>query len=159
MLNWADKLIQEYSYHQKELEYLKERLDPMNPIDNADLKIVNSMIDDMSYALEWMKKGRRPGNLHGADKRSVYQRRALLDMDLFPTIELDTKQTSLSEEQKQKIITILVELSHRERQCYLMHMAYGMSLTEIAEELKLKKRTVQQYIDRAKAKVKVLVSR
>jgi RNA polymerase sigma-70 factor (ECF subfamily) len=64
----------------------------------------------------------------------------------------------LSEEQKNQIINILVELSHRERQCYLMHMAYGMSLTEIAEELKLKKRTVQQYIDRAKDKVKMLVS-
>ncbi|TQR20439.1 sigma-70 family RNA polymerase sigma factor [Psychrobacillus vulpis] len=158
MLNWADKLIQEYSYHKKELEHLKTKLDPINPKDNADLKIINSMIDDMSYALEWMRKERRPGNLHGVDKRSIYQRRALLDMDLFPTIELDTKQSSISEEQKQEIINILVELSHRERQCYLMHMAYGMSLTEIAEELNLKKRTVQQYIDRAKDKVKILVS-
>lgn len=158
MSNWADKLIQEYSYHKKELEYLKARLDPTNPKDNADLKIINSMIEDMSYALEWMKKGRRPGNLHGVDKRSIYQRRALLDMDLFPTIELETKESILSEEQKHQIINILVELSHRERQCYLMHMAYGMSLTEIAEELNLKKRTVQQYIDRAKDKIKMLVS-
>ena len=112
----------------------------------------------MQYSIDWMKRGRRPGTIRGIDKRSIYQRRALLNMDLFPSIDMQPKQVYLSEEQKMKLINILVDFSYRERECYLLHMAYGLSYADIAEELKIKRRTVQQYVERAKEKVKTNVS-
>ena len=50
-------------------------------------------------------------------------------------------------------MNILLCLSHRERQCYLLHMAEGWSLQEIADELKISKSTVQKYVERAKNKI------
>lgn len=153
MKNWADELIMEYEEGRKELYNMKRNLGD-SELDKLDKTQINSMINDMSFAIDWMKIGRRPGNLRGIDKRSAYQRRALLDMDLFPSWDIKPEPRELTEKEKKAIINILVDLSHRERQCYLLHMAEGWSLQEIADELNLAKRTVQQYVDRAKAKIK-----
>lgn len=128
------------------------------PSDGEDYRIVGEMISDMNYALDWMRRGRKPESRKGIDKKSAYQRRVLLDMDLFPSINLKPSQTYLNEEQREILINTLVSFSRRERQCYLLHMAQGWSLQEIADELGIKKRTVQQYVDRAKEKIKKKVS-
>jgi positive control factor len=155
---WVDNIKEEYNLSKKVLEEYREKLDLDNPKDKEDDMIVGEMISDMKYALDWLNRGRRPGNRRGADKRSVYQRRALLDMDLFPSIDLRPNQVYLNNEQKSTLIETLITFSDRERQCYLLHMAQGWSLQEIADELNLKKRTVQQYVDRAKEKVRKKVS-
>ncbi|MGM0806505.1 MAG: sigma-70 family RNA polymerase sigma factor [Bacillota bacterium] len=158
MKTWVEDIKEEYNLSKKVLEEYREKLDLDNPKDKEDDIIVGEMVSDMKYALEWLNRGRRPGNRRGADKRSVYQRRALLDMDLFPSIDLRPNQVYLNNEQKSTLIETLITFSDRERQCYLLHMAQGWSLQEIAEELNLKKRTVQQYVDRAKEKVRKKVS-
>jgi positive control factor len=155
MKTWVEDMIEEYSEGKKQLENYRGQLVHW---DSEEDRIVGEMISDMQYAIDWMRKGRRPGNYRGVDKRSVYQRRALLDMDLFPSVDLKPKQIYLSDEQKNTLMDIMVTLSHRERQCYILHMAQGWSLQEIADELDLKKRTVQQYVDRAKEKVRKKVS-
>lgn len=150
---WADKLLEEYEVGRRDLGRMKGRLNPEILEDQEDTKQINSMINDMSFSIEWLKKGRRPGNLRGIDKRSAYQRRALIDMDLFPSLEVEPEERALNQEEKGAIIDILANLSHRERQCYLLHMANGLSLSEIGKELGISKRTVQQYVDRAKNKI------
>jgi positive control factor len=155
MKTWVEGLIEEYSIGKKQLEKYRGQLNRWN---SEEDRIVGEMISDMQYAIDWMKSGRRPGNYRGVDKRSAYQRRALLDMDMFPSIELKPKQVYLNEEQKKQLIDILYVLSHRERQCYMLHMAHGWSLQEIADELNIKKRTAQQYVDRAREKIKKKVS-
>jgi positive control factor len=152
MNNWVDKLINEYEEGRKELRRMKNKLGN-SELDRLDKTQINSMINDMTYAIDWMKIGKRPGNLRGIEKRSAYQRRVLLDMDLFPSWDLEPKRKELTEEQKKLIVNILLCLSHRERQCYLLHMAEGWSLQEIADELKLSKSTVQKYVERAKNKI------
>src|SRR5699024_6021726 len=132
--NWADKLLIEYEDGRKELTHIKNELGNTD-LDQEDTKQINSMINDMSFSIEWLKKGRRPGNLRGIDKRSAYQRRALIDMDLFPSLEVEPEERALNQEEKGAIIDILANLSHRERQCYLLHMANGLSLSEIGKEL------------------------
>ncbi|MFP3321857.1 sigma factor-like helix-turn-helix DNA-binding protein [Planococcus sp. SIMBA_160] len=44
---------------------------------------------------------------------------------------------------------IFALLSLRERQCYILHESNGMSMGTIAEKVGIKRRTVQQYIERA----------
>jgi len=158
MQTWVEKLIDEYSVGKKELEKLREKLDLSTDEGINDYQLIGGMIGDMQYALEWMKKGRRPGNLRGVEKRSAYQRRALLDMDLFPSWDIEVKPRELSEIEKKAIVDVLIDLSYRERQCYLLHMGQGWSLSEIAKELNISKRSVQQYVDRAKQKIKNKVS-
>lgn len=163
MQTWVDKLIDEYTLGKKELEKYKATLD-IYDIDKDDVQkrkdftLVNGMISDMNFSLEWMKKGRRPGNRRGADRQSVYQRTALIDMDLFPSLDLTPSKRTLTDEEKKKIVDVLLEMSARERQCYLMHMAQGLSYGQISKELEISRRTVQQYVERAKKKVKNFVA-
>ncbi|MED1711728.1 sigma-70 family RNA polymerase sigma factor [Bacillus thuringiensis] len=163
MQTWVDRLIDEYTVGKQDLEKFKAKLDIYDK-DKDDVEkrknftLINGMISDMDYSLDWMKKGRRPGNRRGVDRQSVYQRTALIDMDLFPSLDLTPSKRVLSDEEKKKIIDVLLEMSSRERQCYLMHMAQGMSYGQIAEELEISRRTVQQYVERAKKKVKNFVA-
>lgn len=152
--NWADRLLIEYEEGRKQLYRMKEKLDPNSIEDQEDKKIINSMINDMSFSIEWLKKGRRPGNLRGVDKRSAYQRRVLIDMDLLPALDVQPEERTLTQEEREAIIDILIDLSHRERQCYLLHFANGWSMQEIADELNISKSAVQIYINRAKEKIK-----
>ncbi|MBP1995450.1 sigma factor-like helix-turn-helix DNA-binding protein [Paenibacillus eucommiae] len=63
-------------------------------------------------------------------------------------------RTPSSNGQPARIFYFLLELSTRERQCYILHMANGWSLTEVAAELQITKWSAQQYVDRAKEKIK-----
>ena len=72
-------------------------------------------------------------------------------MDLFPTQAADPAG-SLSNDQKRKVVDVLLKLSPRERQCYILHVAYGLSYAEIALEMKVSKASVQKFVERAKVK-------
>ncbi|MCT1577962.1 LuxR C-terminal-related transcriptional regulator [Oceanobacillus kimchii] len=152
--NWADELLIEYEEGRKGLRTMADELNPdENPKDKEDKRQINSMITDMSYAMDWMRTGRRPGNLRGVDKRSAYQKRVLYDMELFPSLDIEPEERTLSEEEKKQLYDILIELSHRERQCYLLHMANGASMSEISNQLGITKSSVQTFIQRAKKKI------
>lgn len=69
MNTWVETLINEYTLGKRELEELRGKLDMENPVDYEDYKTITGMISDMQYSLEWMKKGRRQGNLRGIDRR------------------------------------------------------------------------------------------
>lgn len=162
MPNWADRLIQEYSDGKRQLNKLRKSLDVTNSADREDRKTISGMIGDMDFVIEWLETGRQPGVLRGVDKKSVYQKRSLESMDIIPDItnqlEISDQPLFLSEKQKKVLLNIFCSFSLRERQCYILHVAQGMSMQEIADELGLKKRTVQQYIERARKKVKQRVS-
>ncbi|MTW85611.1 sigma-70 family RNA polymerase sigma factor [Virgibacillus dakarensis] len=153
-MNWTDQLIHEYKIGKSQLLKIKNSLNKNVPADREDLSHINSMISDMDYSLEWLRKGRRPGNMRGIDKRSAYQRRVLIDMDLLPALELEPEEKTISDEQKALLADILIDLSDRERHCYLLHMANGWTITEISGEIGVSRGTVQSYIDRAKEKIK-----
>ncbi|RWR06737.1 sigma-70 family RNA polymerase sigma factor [Siminovitchia fortis] len=150
---WIDKMIIEYEEGRKDLYKIKDRLGE-SQIDKMDRTQVNGMINDMSFAIDWMRTGRRPGNLRGIDRRSAYQRRILVDMDLMPSLDIQPEPRELGEDEKQALVNMLIDLSHRERQCYLLHMAQGWSMQEIADELGISKPSVQVFIKRAKNKIK-----
>lgn len=149
---WVDQMVEEYTAGKKALEMIKEPLDPDNLEDAEDRKLVNGMISDMDYSLEWMKKGRRPGNRRGIERRSAYQRSSYCEMDIFPSLENEQKEipTAL----KYKLLDVLLEFSGRERECYLLHMSQGFSFAQIAKIMGLSRSSVQRYIERAKKKLK-----
>ena len=158
MLNWADRLIQEYTDGRQELKQRANLVDRSNPVEMHDLKQFNSMIESMSYSLEWMTTGRQPGTFRGVDEKAVYQRRSYENMDLIPDIaeqleNEEEKQLYMTKEEKIILADILASFSLRERQCYILHVAQGKSMSAIGIELGVSKSMVQQSIRRAKEKV------
>ncbi|GAB2558301.1 sigma-70 family RNA polymerase sigma factor [Gracilibacillus alcaliphilus] len=153
MSNWADQLIREYEIGRKGLTTMKRELDPNDLADMNDQSKINSMIGTMTEAIDWMTIGKEPGKKRGIDKRAAYQRRAMADMDLFPSLDIVPKERELTEDEKQIIFNLIAELSPRERQCFIMNKAYMMSYAEISEELKIGRSTVQKYVERARSKI------
>ncbi|WP_256976016.1 sigma factor-like helix-turn-helix DNA-binding protein [Paenibacillus sp. MY03] len=143
------KLIKEYTSGSNQMDKLRRSLDSGNEADKEDAKIVSGMVSDMRYALEWMRHGRRPGNRRGADRTDIYRQRELLE-ELRP-IQID-------EAERDKLVRVLLTLTERERTCFLLHMAQGLTYSEIASNLKLSIRSIRSYVDRAKDKVKREVS-
>ena len=164
---WADEMIGQYEKHLNELIKMRNRLESMRKIDKheplykLDLTQVNSMIKEMQFVLQWLETGRDPNNYRGADSKGIYQKRAFISMDIIPDItdqlEEGPKQLYMSAEEKIILADIFSALSHRERQCYILHEAGQMSMSEVAAELGLSKWTARGYIDRAKKKIENIV--
>lgn len=158
---WTDELLHEYGIHKKDLERRRDRLDRNDFHSKQDLMQINSMIESMTFSMEWLETGRQPGTYKGIDKKSIYQHQSFASMDFIPDIteqlEEGPKQLYMTAEEKIILADIFASLSLRERQCYILHEASGMSMGKIAVEIGLKRRTVQQYIERAREKIKVRV--
>lgn len=162
MSNWVDELIASYTAHRKTLSEKKRNLNPENLKDANDEKVINGMIRDMSETIEWLETGRDPVYQKGVHINSIYHVQQMDNMDLIPDIEaqlreendINKKDLYLTKEEKIILGDIFSSFSLRERQCYILHEGQGMSMSKIADELGLKKRTVQQYIERARDKVR-----
>lgn len=153
---WVRERLREYAKGKRTLEkYRASLIKPENEQsedEQTEIELVSSMISDMNYAMDWMRTGRKPYSRRGIDIHDAYSRAMLMDMDLIPAAKPDPP-VYVSVEQKKELVQILMTLSARELQCYLLHMAQGLSYAEIGRELKLTKRTVQYYVDKARAKV------
>ncbi|MCC2250066.1 LuxR C-terminal-related transcriptional regulator [Virgibacillus sp. AGTR] len=156
MQTWADKLIGEYKVGREGLTTKKNKLDPEILEDKQDRKQINSMFNDMSYSIEWMESGRQPGLYRGVDKKNAYRKKQYDEIEIIPDIteQLEREPLYMSQEQRRITLDLLRNFSHRERECFVMHEAEQLSMQQIADKLNLKKRTVQQYIERAREKVK-----
>lgn len=157
MTIWADDLLHEYGIGKKDLERRRDQLDRNDFFAKQDLTQINSMIDGMSFAMEWMETGRQPGTYKGVDIKNIYQKRSFETMDIIPDIteqlEEGPKQLYMTREEKMILADILSSFSLRERQCYILHFGGGLSWSKIAHELGISKSMVQQSIRRAKEKV------
>lgn len=150
----GNNIVKSSSVTRKQLEAYKQSLDKENAAEADEFKIVGGMISDLNYSMEWLERGRRPGNRRGIERQSVYQRTALLDVDLFPSLNLEPEREIPSDDaDKRALIDILWNLSNRERQCYVLHMSHGMSYSEIAREIGVTRTSVQKFVERAKKKI------
>lgn len=143
-MTWIEKLIKEYAAETRYLEKYRSALDTTDPLVAEEANTVSGMISDMRYALEWMRRGRRPGNRRGADIKDIYRQR-----ELYTKLQ----PTELTVNDQRNLALILLELSTRERTCFLLHMAHGLTYAEIGDKLKVSKETVRTFVDRAKSKV------
>jgi len=153
-MNWVDKLIIEYEQGRKELRDMHEQLGS-DEISKEDKKQINSMIDSMTYSVDWMKTGREPDTYRGADKWGAYQRHFIEDMDIYPSLDVfPQEERELTEEERRAITSMLLRLSPRERQCYILRTAYLWKFEEIAKELGITKQTAHQYHTKAEKKLR-----
>lgn len=144
-----EQIIREYASGAYQLQKYRNSLNTSDPLEAEEAKIVSDMLSDMRYALDWMRRGRRPGNRRGAELTDVYRQRELFT-------RLHPMKIGMTE--KQQLVMTLLELSERERTCFLLHMAHGLTYAEISARLKLSRATVQRYIERARDKVQQRIS-
>ncbi|MBO9598645.1 MAG: Fis family transcriptional regulator [Cohnella sp.] len=156
-MSWVKKMKKEYAAGRQKLEQYRDSLirdDPSKQSDEMikELSIVNEMIADMNYAIEWMRTGRQPNRRRGVDIHDAYKRSILMDMDLLPDTPPE-QETKITQQQKAAAVRVLMLLSPRELECYLLHTSNGLSLAEIGKSLKISKNTVRDYVERARSKV------
>jgi len=141
-------LIAEYTSGIKALSRYKKSLDRNNPVEAEEARTISGMLSDMRYALDWMRRGRRPGSRKGAERHDIYRRRELL-----------ANTEPLTDEERQKLLDCMAVMTERELTCWLLHMAQGFTYAEIGARLELSRRTVQQYVERARKKVEDALGR
>ncbi|MGE7931856.1 RNA polymerase subunit sigma-70 [Viridibacillus arvi] len=154
-MKWAHDLLIEYSKGKKELQRMKVQL---KKDDREVEKQINSMIDSMTFAINWMETGRDPDSHRGIDKKSIYHKQFFESIDVIPDItdqlyDIDSKQLYMTSEEKSILADIFTSWSLKERHCYIEHVVNNKSLQTIANDLNIGKSTVQKYIERAKNKV------
>lgn len=154
-MTWVKQLKTEYADSARRLQQYRDRLiqTDLDAEMHPDMQIVEDMLADLHYSLEWLQTGRQPNRRRGVDIHDAYSRAILMDMDLMPEQVVERQELRVTEAQKVELVRILMRMSARERQCFLLHTAYGLSERDIAEELKLTRRTVRTNIQRAKSKV------
>lgn len=161
--DWTAKLIVEYEESRKLLCKAKNNLGE-SELDQLDKTQINSMIRELTDVIIWLKTGRDPFAVRGIDRRSAYQKRVLYDMNLFPSLDImpsslkEEDEVKLTDKEKELIADILLVLSPRERQCYLLHYVNQLTFDEIASELNLSKGSIQSYVERARKKIKEKVA-
>src|SRR5690606_9320418 len=147
MRNWVEELIEQYTSGVRDLERYRKSLDRTNPYEAEEAKIVSSMLSDMRYALDWMRRGRRPGSRKGVERRDIYRRR-----------ELIASARPMTEEDRQQLIDCVAVMTERELMCWLLHMAHGLTQNEIADRLGVTRSSVRMYLQRARKKVQEKIS-
>lgn len=152
-MTWVSDLRKEYAESEKKLTVYRDKLREAGPEMAEELIIVEDMITDLHYGMEWMRTGREPHRRRGLDIHDAYSRSILMDMELIPASTTVRQELRATEEQKVKLVRILMKLSTRERQCFLLHASHGMSFSEIGAELGITKATVQKNVERARLKV------
>ncbi|MEC0232278.1 sigma factor-like helix-turn-helix DNA-binding protein [Paenibacillus alba] len=118
-------------------------------------KMINEMISDVDYAIEWMDTARRPGNKRGIERRSAYQRMKLVDPHLLQTMNIsadDMYASAIGDAQREQLDKAMDLLSERERACYMMAYGEGFSRSYIADLLGVTKDSVKVYLARAQKK-------
>jgi RNA polymerase sigma factor (sigma-70 family) len=115
--------------------------------------IINSMISDLEFTIEWIENGRNPNLRRGADRKDVY----LLDpqeMDKRVYQELYKESSrELTQDEKEMLEDAMCTLSNREREVFTLYHCDGLSIKRIADLLGLAKGTAQKHFERAVRKI------
>lgn len=110
-------LIKEYKKSLRELNHLKQKYNSKKgrtEKDDVDLQLIDSMISDMQFAIQWLQTGRNPDMRRGVDKTGVY----LTDPRVLDSLRVDRPdpaEKELSREEQELIEDALCTLTVRKR--------------------------------------------
>lgn len=145
-----EELIKQYSSEAHNLEKMRKKLlNGKTPIEQEEAETISEMLSDLRFSMEWMRVGRRPGQRRGIDKKNIYYQQELY---------AQLKNEPLNRDELKKLVFLLLSLSYRERQCYLLFNAHNLTYAEISVKLDLSRSTVQKFVERARNKVQQGIS-
>lgn len=148
------KMIYEYKKSLRDARkmYAAFNRDDLTLQDEADKKIISSMIRDLEFTIQWLETGRNPDLRRGADKKGAYTMNPQT-LDRIKVQKPDDEFRDLTEDEKVMIEDALSELTKREREVFMMIRAEGLTYEFTAELLGIKKTTVQNHLERAEKKI------
>jgi len=130
--------------------------------DEGDKETWSEIISDMNYVLDWLRSGRRPGSRRGVERKGYEQRTfpwdpAMVDQYRVSKMQqfrrLPEDEGIVVEDHDNLIKDALCELSVREKEVYELSVVGLYSIDEIANELSISNKTVENQIANAKKKV------
>lgn len=151
-------LLNQYKNAREELKDMIAALEPIKTDrDDEDRKLLNSMIGSTTKIIEWLETGRNPYYEQGIDKRHAYHIKYLSNMDILPDINeqitSEREPLFLTSDEKRIIVKIFKVLSDRERDCFILHEAKGLSMSQVGNKLGIAKTTVQNHVENARIKI------
>ncbi|WP_034757877.1 sigma factor-like helix-turn-helix DNA-binding protein [Rossellomorea vietnamensis] len=128
-----------------------------------DKSLLDGMIRDLQFAIEWMETGRQPGNKRGVERLAAYQRERPFDpllMQRFFRSQEETyawdkseNESVISSAEQEMIDDALSVLTTKEKEVYLMSRGHCLSYSQIANYLCISSSSVQTMIERAEKKI------
>lgn len=150
-------LLNQYEIAREELKDMVKKLGA-DKQDQEDKKVLNSMIDSTSKIIKWLETGRNPYYEQGIDVNGAYHITHLSNMDILPDITAQLQEEReplyLTTQQKRTIKKVFDTLSNRQRDCFILHEAKGLSMSQVGNELGIAKTTVQNHVENAREKIK-----
>lgn len=126
------------------------------PMDEEDTKLLNSMLSDVQFAIDWLQRGHTPEARRGIHRRSGRQRTMLVDplrMQSYAQPEACGSPTTLSDHERFQIDDALSTLSEREKQAYILRYGLCFSIGQVALEMDITRSSVQKMLERAAEKI------
>jgi positive control factor len=130
---------------------------------DRDVSLINGMIRDLQYAIEWMEKGRQPGNKRGVERLAAYQRESPFDPLLMQRFfrsqdenyawDDSENESVISSAEQEMIEDALSVLTAKEKEVYLMSRGHCLSYSQIANYLCISSSSVQTMIERSDKKI------
>lgn len=116
-----------------------------------------ALIANCDYAIMWLETGRRPGNKRGVERLAAYQREVSFETMERYAKPLESLRIQTTEEERLERLHmeyILSLLTERERECFELNNGHMYTEREIAQMLGIQRTSVQQFLMRAKNKIK-----
>ncbi|KIL72699.1 sigma factor-like helix-turn-helix DNA-binding protein [Bacillus badius] len=148
-------LIFEYKQSLRALKEMKAAIEVKEELTELDLQdktLINSMINEMEFVIQWMMSGRYPDARRGADRSGAYT----LDPKLLEAVVPNRaviEERKLTADEQWLLDDVLGDLTKRERDVFTLIRAEGLSYEYTAELLGISKSSVQTYLERAEHKI------
>ncbi|OES45826.1 sigma factor-like helix-turn-helix DNA-binding protein [Domibacillus iocasae] len=151
-------LIYEYKQSLRALKEVKAAIEAKPELLEQDLQdktLINSMISEVEFAIQWMVSGRNPDARRGADRTGAYTLDPKLIEAVVPNRIVASEERKLTADEKWLLDDVLGDLTTREKDVFTLIKAEGITFEYTAELLGLTKSSVQTYLERAEQKIEV----
>lgn len=149
-------LIYEYKQSLRALKEMKAAIEAKPELLEQDLQdktLINSMISEVEFAIQWMVSGRNPDARRGADRTGAYT----LDPAVLEALPVVPVYKSIAREltslEKEIIEDALCTLTKREKDVFMLVKVEGITFEYTAELLGITKSSVQTYLERVERKI------
>ncbi|MCP3764075.1 hypothetical protein NLX67_17115 [Domibacillus sp. A3M-37] len=149
-------LIYEYKQSLRALKEMKAAVEAKPELLEQDLQdktLINSMISEVEFAIQWMMSGRNPDARRGADRTGAYTLDPKLIKAFVPNKVMEEGR-KITADEKWLLGDVLADLTMREKDVFTLVKAEGLTFDYTAELLGLTKSSIQTYLERAERKIK-----
>ncbi|MGG3452080.1 sigma factor-like helix-turn-helix DNA-binding protein [Domibacillus aminovorans] len=148
-------LIYEYKQSLRSLREMKAAIESKSELTELDLQdktLINSMISETEFAIQWMVSGRNPDARRGVDRTGAYTLDPKLIEAVVPNRAI-MEEWKITADEQWLLDDVLGDLTVRERDVFTLVRAEGLSFEYTAELLGITKSSVQTYLERAERKI------